>query len=164
MYEDLSKEELLKECNKLYKQLNRKKVERLSWKKIMNGQLVKGPNYWSNGHFAVVNEACEIPKSVDALGLFASDSNTTLNELAPAGMHGYSIAPRALWAEETDGDNGKKLIIIKGFNTGFQALYINALDKLLPGFDLYIKDGKSPALLNVNGKMAGLIMPYRLKD
>jgi len=161
MYEDLSKGELLKECNKLYRQLNRKKVERLSWKKIMNGRLVRGPNYWSNGHFAVVNEACEIPKSVVALNLFASDSATTLGELAPAGIHEYSKAPRALWVGETN-DNGVKLIIIKGFDTGFQALYINALDKLLPGFDLYVKDGKSPALLMVNGLSAGLIMPHKL--
>ena len=41
-YQNMTKEALIKEIEKLNKKLNAKKVERLSWKKIMGGTLIIG--------------------------------------------------------------------------------------------------------------------------
>lgn len=78
-YIEMSKEELIKEIEKLNKKLYQKKVARLSWKKIMNRRLVKGPDYWSNGHFALYNHIA-IPEAVNKLkDLYPTNTDVKLS-------------------------------------------------------------------------------------
>lgn len=154
-FEDMSKEELIKLCIKQDKALNKKKVERLSWKKIMCGQIVRGPDYWSNGHFLLDN-SIEIPAAVLALkGLY--DRTTGLEFSAVMGEVKRSTSNPYNWTEE-DGN------IVTENRRGFARRYINMLNKIVPGFTLETAPDFKAATIVKDGQIVGLLMPIHLKD
>jgi hypothetical protein len=151
-YEEMSREELIKEIEKLNKKLNRKQVARLSWKKIMNGSIVKGPDYWSNGHFALYNNI-EIPQPV--LDLQMLDERTTdltltalLNEVS-----------RHVAVLRVVGEGDEKGKILTEHDVKFTKHYIDMLDKLTPGYTLKVGGPSDAAIIELDGKMIGILMP-----
>lgn len=156
-YQDMSKEQLLKEVVKLDKQLNQKKVERLSWKKIMAGTLCKGPGYWSNGHFALINDI-EIPKAaLNLVGLMERTPDTEMQALV--GDKERKETDRSQWKEITESNMVK---VVTEHGVKFQKLYITMLDKLIPGFVLKVLDNESPAVIEKDGQVMGVLMPVRV--
>jgi hypothetical protein len=157
-YEQMTKEELIKEVKKLENRLNRKKAERLPWKKIMNDTLAKGPDYWSNGHFLLKN-SIEIPKAVLALkGLCERTPETTVSELM--GNNDRKTSDREAWSE-LENDENSDVKTMTEYNVSFNKLYITMLDKLVPGFTLEVKDDRTPAIIQKDGELIGVLMPLR---
>ena len=152
-YQNMTKEALIKEIEKLNKKLNAKKVERLSWKKIMGGTLVKGPDYWSNGHFALFNTV-PIPGAVSKLkNLYERDTETGLDILISSEER--TPTNKELWKE---GDNKQ---IITEHGAQFQKIYTDMLEKLIPGYSLKLTGYMSTALIYKDGAIVGLLMPLR---
>lgn len=156
-FENLTKEELIKLCIKQDKALNKKKIERLSWKKIMNGTFVKGPGYWSNGHFALKNKIA-IPAAITALKnlYWTGPVETTLETLL--GDKEHKADDREHWTNETL-SSGMNIVRTKS-GVGFQKLYITVLDKMVPGFSLEVA-AEGPAIIKLKGETVGLLMPTR---
>ena len=158
-YQAMTKEDLIKEIEKLNKKLYHKQAARLSWKKIMSDKLVYGPDYWSNGHFALKN-IIPIPEAVSKLkDLYPRDTDVELEVLIGKNEDGkekeQTPTDKKLWKE---GDNKQ---IITEHGAQFQKIYTDVLEKLVPGYSLRLTGYMSPALIYKDGDMIGLLMPLR---
>ena len=154
MYTEMSREELISEIEKLNKKLNHKKTARLSWKKIIGYRLVKGPDYWSNGHFALYN-TIPIPEAVNKLkGLYPSEIDAPLDNIFNVNDDRKESNKEA-WTDTEDGN------IMTEHGVKFAKLYLRMLEKLVPGFTLKVAEGFKPALIYSKGEMVGLLMPMK---
>ena len=158
-YAEMSKEELITVIEKLNKKLYHKKAARLSWKKIMGGKLVTGPDYWSNGHFALKN-VIPMPEAINKLkDLYPRDTETSLDELIGQSRGGepkeQTLTNKDLWKE-----NDNKEIVMEN-EIKFQKLYIDVLEKLIPDFTMQFTGAMNPALIYSKGELMGLLMPLR---
>lgn len=155
MYTEMSKDELIKEIEKLNKKLYHKQVARLSWKKIMDDRLVKGPNYWSNGHFALY-DAIPIPEAVNKLkDLYHINVNAGLETIFNESDE-RKESDKEAWIDAEDGNT------ITEHGVKFQKIYLKMLEKLIPGFTLKVEcEEFKPALIYSKGEMVGLLMPMR---
>lgn len=128
----------------------------MKWKKIMNGKIVLGPDYWSNGHFLLKKRIISIPKSVLRLNLSHIYTDSSI----------YDI-----WGEDEStgtiiqgckGCAKGHLIIYHGVQ--FDANYINVFKELIPDFSLRVRREKTsfghcPSAIEVDNKLVGLLMP-----
>ncbi|MCK5603674.1 hypothetical protein KAR91_17440 [Candidatus Pacearchaeota archaeon] len=153
-YTEMSKEELIKEIEKLNKKLYQKKVSRLSWKKIMNDRLVKGPNYWSNGHFALY-DTVPIPEAVNKLkSLYPSEIDSPLETIFNESDE-RKESDKTLWTDTEDGQT------MTEHGVKFQKIYLAMLEKLIPGYTLRVAQDFVTALIYKDGELMGLLMPMK---
>lgn len=154
-YAEMSKDDLIKEIEKLNKKLYHKQAARLSWKKIIGHRLVKGPNYWSNGHFALY-DTVPMPEAINKLkDLYPSDIDSSLKEI-------FNIederkeSDKEAWTDTEDGQ------ILTEHGVKFQKIYLNMLKKLIPDFTLKVTSEEfKPALIYSKGELVGLLMPMK---
>ena len=153
-YQDMTKEQLIKEIEKLNKKLYHKKTGRLAWKKLMNGQMVKGQGFWSNGHFAFL-DGIEKPEAINKLiGLYEKETEINFDTLI--GDKQGKIQAMSDLTER--GEYKDRLYSLDGIS--FQKQYIKMIDKLIPDFQLEVR-GNLPAIIKRENKIVGLLMPMR---
>lgn len=134
--------------------------KRLHWKEIMKDTLINGPNYWSNGHFALLNDKVEIPKAVKRLDIgYKRDKDQTFNSLLRDGERVTS--DRQQWEEKGD-------FTFTGNGGAHLKDYMEMLEKLIPGFTLDVQkkiplwsNDFIPSIIKKDGDIVGMIMPVQ---
>ena len=149
----MSKEQLIKEVEKLTKQLNRKKDERLSWKKIMHGEIVRGPGYWGTGHF-LFYDSIPTPAAVNKLNVVEREVEQEMMDLIPEAERVEVVCQDII----DGGEIGRIKCLKTPDGVHFDKTYINMLNKVAPGFTLEAAQGVA-AIIKVNGEMVGCLMP-----
>jgi len=132
--------------------------KRLSWKKIMGGMVVTGPDYWSNGHFALYNTV-PMPEAINKLkDIFPRDTEGALDALITSQER--TPTDKEKWEVMTNEFSGIEQIITE-HGQRFQKIYITMLEKLIPDYSLQLTGDMYPALIYSKGVMVGLLMPLR---
>lgn len=159
-YKEMTKEELITVIEKLNKKLYHKQAARLSWKKLMNGTLATGADYWSNGHFALYNTV-PMPEAINKLkDIYPREVESSLESLITSQER--TPTNKDLWIEREGTDTRFKEIVTE-HGQRFQASYIAMIEKLIPDFSLELTGEMAPALIYSKGELMGLLMPLRDK-
>lgn len=130
-------------------------TSRVSWKDIMDGSLVKGPDYWSNGHFLLLDDI-EMPKYVATSKNLHERKVTAEIYTLMRDSDKMTVSNPEAWLIDYD-----KGLVIAEEDICFDLRYINAISKLVPGFTLLLADKVSAAAIKKDGKVVGCLMPYR---
>jgi hypothetical protein len=160
-----TRKELVAEINRLNKIINRKQVDRLSWKKIMGDRdLILGPGYWSNGHFALMN-CIEKPKALLNLkSLVTREIESKMSSALFPEITRTQIAP-STGIESESKNSGKVIKIGESF---FDPLYLKMLNRVVPSFTLKVPTSHKDSwicahILDKDDNCVGILAPLNIR-
>ena len=143
-------------------------MKRLPWKKIMGSMLIKGRDFWSNGHFAFYTNKVTMPAHIPKLkGIDVREPGGAGFTVLPT-LEGLIKEGARSPVERADLKHVgvvRRGCVVRGtdcFMTPggihFETEYIEMLDKIAPGFVLEA-GARIAAVIKSNGVQIGVLMP-----